>query len=138
MAIVRWDPFRTLMRWPSSWEDDDWNQINSPTPSQLDVYETESQVVVRANVAGVDDDKVQITYEKGVLTITAEESEEAQEGKKYYQKAVRAYSYRVAIPGNIDSKADPLAQIDKGVVEISFTKTPEEKARRISVSRKGK
>ena len=136
MAIVRWDPFRTLMRWPETWEDDNWNTLSSSTPSQLDVYETESSVVVRANIAGVDDDKVSITYEKGVLTITAEETEESHEGKKYYQKATRSYSYRVAVPGNVDSKVDPKAEIDKGVVEITFNKTPEEKPRKIEVSRR--
>lgn len=137
MAIVRWDPFRTLMRWPSVWDEEDWS-LPSSTPSQLDVYETSDEVVVKANVAGVDENNVQITFEKGVLTISAEEAEESHEGKKFYQKATRSYSYRVAVPGNVDVKADPKAEIEKGVVEVKFAKTPEEKPRIIQVSKKSK
>jgi HSP20 family protein len=135
MSMVRWDPFRTLMRWPSIWDDEDY-LTSSSTPSQLDVYETESDVVVKANVAGVDDDKVDITFEKGVLTISAEEIEESPEGKKYYQKASRSYSYRVAVPGNIDSKVDPEAEIKKGVVTIRFAKADEAKPKKIAIKTK--
>lgn len=91
------------MRWPSIWDDEDWG-LTTTASDQLDIYETENEVVVRASVAGVDDEKVDIAFEKGVLTISAEETEEKKEGKKYYRKASRSYSYRVAIPGNIDSK----------------------------------
>lgn len=137
MAIVRWDPFRTLMRWPSIWDEEDWG-LTPATSDQLDIFETDNEVVVRANVAGVDDDKVDITYQKGVLTITASETEEKKEGKKFYQKASRSYSYRVAVPGNVDAKAEPKAEIDKGVVEVRFVKAEEAKPKKIAVSRKAK
>ncbi len=133
MAIVRWDPFRNLTRWPSVWDEDDWG-LPSSTPTQLDVYETENEVVVKANVAGVNDEKVNLTCEKGVLTIGAEASEEHHEGKKYYQKATRSYSYRVAVPGNIDMKAEPRAEVDKGVVTVTFAKAPEDKPKKIAVT----
>lgn len=74
MAIVRWDPFRSLMRWPSIWDEEDLG-ISNVTSDQLDIYETDNEVVVKASVAGVDDDNVEISYEKGVLTISAEETE---------------------------------------------------------------
>ena len=136
MAIVRWDPFRTMMRWPSIWDDD---EIMSPTVSdQLDIYETEGEVVVKANVAGVDDSRVDITFERGVLTITADKSEEEKQGKKYYQKATRSYSYRVAVPGNVDMRNEPEADIENGVVTVIFKKAEEAKPKKIAVKRKGK
>ena len=136
MAIVRWDPFRTLMRWPSIWDDDDFP--GAVTSDQLDIYETENEVVVKANVAGVGDEKVDVTFEKGVLTISAEESEEEKQGKKYYQKATRSYSYRVAVPGNVDMTMDPEADIDRGVVTVTFKKAEEAKPKKIAVKRKDK
>lgn len=93
-------------------------------------------MVVKANVAGVDPKKVDVTFEKGILTIQAAEEEEEEKGKKYYKKASRSYSYRIAIPGNIDLKKDPKAEIDKGVVTVTFTKTPEAKPKKIAVKTK--
>lgn len=130
MAIVRWDPLQ-LMRWPSMWDEDEL--LPTVAESNLDIYETENEVVVRANVAGVQDDKVDITFEKGVLWIRAEEEEESREGKKYYRKASRSYSYKIAVPGNIDMKQDPDAVIEHGVVRVTFTKAEEAKPKKISV-----
>jgi HSP20 family protein len=134
MAIVRWDPFN--MRWPSVWDWDNEDYQVATASDNLDVYETENEVVVKANVAGIDDEKVDITFEKGVLWIRAEEEAEEKEGKKYYRKATRSYSYKVAVPGNIDVKQDPVAAIEKGVVTVTFHKAEEAKPKKISVTRK--
>lgn len=138
MAIVKWDPFdlRSFWRWPSVWEDEDW--VPALDNRQLDVYETKDEVVVKANVAGVKPDKVDVTFEKGVLWIRAEEEEESKEGKKYYRKASRSYSYKVAVPGNVDLKAEPQAEVDEGVVTVTFKKTEEAKPRKIPVKARAK
>jgi len=81
MAIVRWEPFRSIWRWPSVWDENGWGLTTS---ENLDVYETENSVVVKAGVAGVDPKKIDITFEKGVLTIQATEEEEEKKGRKYY------------------------------------------------------
>ena len=130
MAIVRWDPLQ-MMRWPSIWDDEDFTP--STSADNLDVYETTNEVVVRANTAGIPKDKVEITFEKGVLWIRAEEETEDKEGKKYYRKASRSYSYKVAIPGNIDLKTEPDAVIKDGIVTITFKKAEEEKPKKISI-----
>jgi HSP20 family protein len=130
MAIVRWDPLQ-MMRWPSVW---DWDEEDSTmTGSNLDVYETQDEVVVRANIAGVNPEKVDITFEKGILWIRAEEEAEEKEGKKWYRKASRSYSYKVAVPGNIDVKDEPAADIDNGVVTVMFKKAEEAKPKKISI-----
>ena len=134
MAIVRWDPFQ-LMRWPNVWDDDDWD--SSATPSgNMDLYETENEVVVRASIPGVSPDKMEITFEKGILWIRAEEVEEDSKGKKYYRKASRSFSYKVAVPGNIDIKQEPEAVIEHGVVSITFKKAEEAKPKKISIKSK--
>lgn len=129
MAIIRWSP----MRWPSIWDDDDWGM--TPTQENLDVYETAEEVAVKACVAGVEPEKVEITFEKGVLTITAAAEEEAKEGKKYYSKSSRSYSYRVAVPGNIELKHEPEAKVEHGVVTVTFRKAEEEKPRKIAIKK---
>ena len=130
MAIIRWDPMSSMLRWPNIWEDEDFGVANIGSDN-LDVYETKDEVVVKANVAGVDPDKVEITFEKGVLTLTAREEVEEKEGKKYYKKATRSYSYRVAVPGNIDLGSDPEAKVNHGIVSVTFKKAEEAKPRKI-------
>lgn len=130
MAIVRWDPFK-LSRWPDYWDDEDFN--NSLGTSNLDLYETEEEVVVKASIAGVSRDKIDITFEKGILWIRAEEEEIDKEGKKYYRKASRNYSYKIAIPGDIDMSIDPKAEINDGLITITFTKAEQAKPKKILV-----
>lgn len=132
MAIIRWDPMSTLLRWPNVWEDDD---LVGAGMDNLDVYENKNDVVIKANVAGVDPDKVEITFEKGVLTITAREEVEEKEEKKYYKKATRAYSYRVAVPGNIDLGQEPEARVQHGIVAVTFKKAEEAKPKKIAVKK---
>lgn len=134
MAIIRWDPMTSLLRWPNIWEDEDWGVANSG-PENLDVYETRDEVVVKANVAGVDPDKVEITFEKGILTLSAREEVEEKEDKKYYKKATRSYAYRVAVPGNIDLSIEPEAKVNHGIVSVTFKKAEEAKPKKIVIKK---
>ena len=134
MAIIRWDPMSTLLRWPNVWDDEDWGTATLGSDN-LDVYETKDDVVVKASVAGVDPDKIEITFEKGVLTIAAQEEVEEKEDKRYYKKATRSYSYRVAIPGNIDLSLEPDAKINHGIVKVVFKKAEEAKPKRIAIKK---
>ncbi len=132
MTIIRWDPTRALLRWPNVWDDEDF--LPNATDN-LDVYETKDEVVVKAAVAGVSPDKVDVTFEKGVLTITGAEESEEKEDKKYYRKSSRSYSYRVAVPGNIDLSIEPEAKIEHGVIRVSFKKAEEAKPKKIAVQK---
>lgn len=133
MAIIRWDPVNTMLRWPNIWEDEDWG-LSKIGSDNLDVYKTKDEVVIKANVAGIDPDKVDITFEKGVLSISAQEVEE-KEGKKYYKKASRSYSYRVAVPGNINASAEPEAKVNHGIVSVTFKKAAEVKPKKITIKK---
>lgn len=133
MAIIRWDPMRAVLRWPNVWDEDEWGAAG--LGDNLDVYETNDEVVVKGNVAGVDPERIEITFEKGVLTISASEETEEKEGKKYYRKASRSYAYRVAIPGNIDMSVEPEAKVTHGIVAVTFKKAEEEKPKKIAVKK---
>lgn len=134
MAIIRWDPMSSMLRWPNIWEDEDWG-VAGMGADNLDVYETKDEVVVKASVAGIDPDKVEITFEKGVLTLTGREEIEEKEGKKYYKKATRSYAYRVAVPGHIDLSAEPEAKIKDGIVSVTFKKAEEAKPKKIVIKK---
>ena len=138
MAIVRWSPIsRMLSQWPDMW-DEDFLPARSGS-RDIDVYETEDEVVVRANVAGVKDEDIDLTFEKGVLLIQAERSEEEEDKKrKHYSKSSWSYSYKVAVPGMIDFSHEPEADIDDGVVTVTFKKSEGDKPKKLAVKRKKK
>lgn len=138
MSIVRWSPMSSMLnRWPSIWDDDDLETVFSRASHNLDVYETDDEVVVKANVAGVSNDDIDITFEKGVLWIKADKlEEEKDESKKHYSKSSWNYSYKIAVPGMIDMNTEPDAQVENGVLSITFKKAEASKPKKLQIKAK--
>lgn len=113
-------------------DEDDWQSF---LPSSgLTVSEDDRHVYVEAAMPGLDADKVEVTFDKGVLWVRGnkEESEE-DKNKKFYRKASSSFSYRVAVPGDIDEKAEPDASYKNGVMKVTFAKTPVSEPKKINV-----
>ena len=122
----------TFSRWPAIWDDFDSSWSN--TRDNLDLYETEDEVVVKANVAGVGSDDVNLTFEDGVLWIKASKQEEQKDDKKtHYAKSSWSYSYKIAIPGNIDLNKDPIAELNNGVLTVTFPKLEAAKPKKLQI-----
>lgn len=135
MAIVRWNPLSSMIsQWPDFWDEDMMPSISGS--NNLDVYETEDEVVVKANVAGVPIEEIDITYEKGVLWIKAQKTDEDKQDKKHYSKSSWSYSYKVAVPGLVDYSQEPKAEVDDGVITITFKKSEASKPKKLTVSKK--
>lgn len=136
MDLVPFNPFRSLSRWPSVWEDEEFDWLTNSS-NNLDVYETEDEVVVKANVAGVKAEDVDLTFEKGVLWIKAQrEQEEQDEEKKHYRKSAWSYTYKVAVPGALDLSQEPEAQVEDGVLTVAFHKSESSKPKKLKVKAK--
>lgn len=122
MSIIRYSPLQTMLnRWPDFWDEDLFDQSAN---SHLNVYENKNKVVVEANVAGVANEDVDLTFEKGILWIQAKKQEEKNdEERKYYSHSSFSYSYKVAIPGDVDLSKEPEAEIKNGVLKIEFEKS---------------
>lgn len=141
MSLVRWNPaLSRLSRWPSIWDDDDFSSLGSlmnNSSSNLDVYETDDEVVIKANIAGVDEKDVDITFEKGVLWIKADKTtQEDDKDKKHYSQSSWSYSYKVAVPGTLDLTKEPSAEIENGVVEVVFQKAEVSKPKKLTIKSK--
>jgi HSP20 family protein len=137
MAIVRWSPFlnQALNQWPDLW-DEAVSSVTNAASNNLDVFETDNEVTVRANVAGVSEKDIDITYEKGVLWIKAERSsEEKDEKAKHYSKSSWSYSYKVAVPGMLDSNSDPSVDLEDGMLIVKFKKAEASKPRKLTVNK---
>lgn len=131
-------PFRSVLnslnRWPSFWDDEDFQMLNSSFNNGLDLYETENEVVVRANVAGVDSNDIDITFEKGVLWIQAANTQkEEDKDNKYFSKASWNYSYKVGIPGMLDHTKEPDVELNDGLLTVTFHKSEASKPKKLSI-----
>ncbi len=138
MAIIKWNrTYPTL--WPSMLDDDllDWPNLSSD--KGLNVYETDDAVVVEAAVPGIPEDKVEVTVEGNILTIsgTHDENQEEKDKKKVVYKSSRqtSFSYSTSLPRMVDS-TKAAAEVENGVVKVTVPKMEEEKPKKISVTKK--
>lgn len=142
MAIVRLDPFRfpkVFTRWPSFFDEEDWPEATMT--EGFDVYEEGDNVIVKAAVPGVPAEKVEVTFEDGVLRVKAhtKETKEEKDKKKvvYRQDRVASFDYTTTLPRAVD--ADKIsAEVDNGVVSVKAPIAPEARPKQISVKTKKK
>ena len=113
--------------------DNDWLSVPSEKGG-LSVYEDDKKVYVEAALPGIDPNDVDITYQDKYLWIRGEtKTEEKDKKKKYYSRATSSFSYRVAIPGDIDTKKEPEATCKNGIMTISFAKSEEVQPKKIKI-----
>jgi HSP20 family protein len=130
----RFLPFPAIQL-PSIWNDtDDW--LTSPnSPSGLSVSEDEKKVYIDAALPGIDPKNVEVTFHDGYLWIRGETKEEDKDrNRKYYREATKSFSYRIAVPGDIDNAIDPTATYKHGVMSVAFMKSPKAQPKKIQVT----
>ena len=140
MAIIRWDPFREM----TNFEDQfsrlwrgvaDGKRQESWLPA-VDVFDTKEAVVLKAELAGMKPDDIQIEVEDNVLTIKGERRfEEKVEQDRYYRVERRFGSFQrsLALPQGV--RADDIqASYEDGILEVRVPKAEEEQPRKITVT----
>jgi HSP20 family protein len=144
--LIRRDPFREMLTWNRAMErmldqfyDDGEltysDQLNLRLP--LDVIENDNEYIVKANIAGINPDNIEITYTNNNLTIKGEvrdEREEAEEEGKYHLRERRfgSFSRTISMPGTVDVEHIQ-AETKDGVLELHLPKKEEVKPKRIEV-----
>jgi HSP20 family protein len=139
MALARYSPLRSMLsRWPI-WDDEDFGMLNTTATNNLDIYETEEEVVIKANVAGVPADDIDITFEEGVLWVKAEKQhEEEDENRQHYARSSWSYSYKVAVPGMIDYAQEPKLDLSEGILTVTFKKSEASKPKKLRIGAQSK
>ena len=101
----------------------------------VDIKEEENRFVVLADIPGVDPKDIEITMDKGVLTIRGErkhENKEEREGYKRVERARGSFYRRFALPDTADVE-NVSARGNNGVLEVVIPKQEAAQPRRISV-----
>jgi len=114
--------------------DDDWDLQEFTNPTGLTVSEDDERIVVEAAIPGIRSEEIDMVYDKGILWIKAEKKEETEDKKKkYYRKALSIFSYRVAVPGDIDDAKQPDAICKNGILKVSFSKANKGPSKKIPI-----
>ena len=82
-------------------------QTNRPWSPSVDIYETENELVLKADLPEVDQKDIDVRVENQTLTIAGERKFEAQENGKGYHRIERSYGNFVrsfAVPNTFDTE----------------------------------
>jgi HSP20 family protein len=150
MAIERWHPFTELMSLRQAMDrlfEDSFvhpsrtlealGEVAAPT---LDIYQTPSEIVVKAALPGVKPEDVNIDITGDTLSVKGEskaEQEVKREDYLYQERRYGAFSRRVVLPGGL--KPDKTeATMEDGVLTLTIPKAEEVKPKAIKVKAKEK
>ena len=135
MAIVRWDPFGEALRMQR-----DMDRIFSRLGAaevgpegavawmpKIDVKRKDDDIVVRAELPGIDPEQVDVEVTDGVLTIRGERrQEEKQEGEDWLvcESCYGSFERSLTIPEGVDPAAIK-ADYKDGILEVHVPKALE-------------
>jgi len=100
----------------------------------MDTVRRDGEVVLRFDVPGVAQDKIDVTVDKGVLTVSATREETKTEGENpvVRERHFGSFTRRVRLSDNLDAEAVEASHHD-GVLEIRIPVREEAKPRKITV-----
>ena len=93
----------------------------------VDVYETDTEVVLKAQLPGVKKEDIEVSATEDQVVISGESrAEEKTEDEGYYRRELRYGSFRrtIGLPHAIDQE-QVQASFNDGVLEVRAPKTPE-------------
>jgi len=146
MAIVRWEPFRDLMTTQRDF-DRLFREAFSPVFGKVelstrtwappvDIYETDENLVLKAELPGINPDSVEIRVEDNTLYLKGERKFEKEVKEQNYHRVERSYgtfTRTFSLPGSID--ADRVAASYKdGVLTLTMPKKEEAKPKTIKIN----
>ncbi len=146
MAIVRWDPFRDLSMLQDRmnrlfddagrpWRTDEPAATTSWSPS-VDIFETEGEIVVKAELPGMDRKDIQLNLENNVLSLRGERKFQKETKDDNYHRIERSYgvfSRAFSIPATVDEERIR-ADYKDGVLKIVLPKKDQAKPKQIKIA----
>jgi HSP20 family protein len=101
----------------------------------LDVSETKGDLVVKAELPGIDPKDIDISLNEGVLTIKGEkrqEKEEKEEGYHLVERSFGSFTRSIRLPREVQNEKIN-ASYRNGVLKITLPKSEEAKKREIKI-----
>lgn len=101
---------------------------------QVDIYETETGLVIAVDLPGVNPDGLEVTLEKRVLSIYGRVDEEAPEGYSpvHREYEVGDFERQFTLSGDFNINGIE-ADLKDGILHLAIPRAPEPEAKRIEV-----
>jgi HSP20 family protein len=149
MSITRYDPFRDLKTLQ-----DEVNRLFSTNFSRsfgdegisrgawapsVDIFENKDEIVLEAELPGMNREDFELTIENNVLTLRGERRFEKKDEADNYHRVERAYgafTRSFTLPQTVSAE-NATAEYKNGVLRVVLQKREEVKARRIEIAGEG-
>ena len=144
MSIIKYDPFRELRslhddmnrlfmtNLPRNFVQEDMGSGWSPS---VDIYETEHEIVLEAELPGMNREDFEVSIENNVITLKGKrEFEKKEEGDNYHrvERGYGTFTRSFSLPRTVSAE-NTTADYSNGVLRVSLPKREEAKSRRIEV-----
>jgi HSP20 family protein len=151
-AVTPWRPFTDLGRWDRDvermmedffgrrmrpWLPERWFKTEGLdfTAPMVDLYEEKDDIVVKAELPGMEKENIEVNLTERTLTIKGEKKKEEETKDKDYYRSERSYGAflrTLELPKEVH--ADKIkANFKNGVLEVRLPKTEEAKAKEVKV-----
>ena len=149
-AVTPWRPFMDLARWdrdmerimgdffgrrpwwPERWFKTEGMELTAPA---VDLYEEKDDIVVKAELPGIEKNNIEVNLTDHTLTIKGEKKKEEEIKEENYYRAERSYgSFVRTLELPKDVHTDKVkATFNNGILEVRLPKTEEAKAKEVKV-----
>ena len=94
----------------------------------------ENDVTLRLDVPGIDPEQIEVTVDRGILTVSGKRQEERTENDKFFvrERRMGTFTRRLRLPENLNADAVE-AGYDNGVLEVRIPVLEQAKPRKIEV-----
>jgi HSP20 family protein len=123
---------RTRPWWPERWFRTDELEMRAPT---VDVFEEKDDIIVKAELPGIEKDNIEVNLTDHTLTIKGEKKKQEEVKEENYYRAERSYgSFLRTVDLPKDVRADKVkASFNNGILEVRMPKTEEAKSKEVKV-----
>ncbi len=145
MPIVKWEPIRDLLSTQREF-DRLFREAFSPVFGEtevstrswappVDIFETENDIVLKAELPGIDPKDVEVRVEDNTLYLKGERKYEKEVNEKNYHRVERSYgsfARSFSLPNSIDSEKVK-AEYKDGLLTLTMPKREEAKPKTIKI-----
>ncbi|HUJ80754.1 MAG TPA: Hsp20/alpha crystallin family protein [Candidatus Acidoferrales bacterium] len=143
-SVIRWEPFRNV----NSLQEQFSRLFDTSFPGRssesdlttwapaVDIQETENELVLKADLPGIEEKDIDVRIENNTLTIRGERKFEKQVNEDNYLRVERSYgsfSRSFSLPNTINTEAIH-AEYKNGVLTVQMPKRAESKPKQVKVN----